>query len=283
VEVSYGRINPWPRRILLVFIILAVAAAAAFGIYKYEQQVAERKKQAELVNSLNGLKIEPNDKKTILEYSTTPVDAKTLVTVTNRSNSSADTTITADPDKIDTSIIGDVDVLYTATSKDSAGNEISNTVTVTVTVKDTQAPEIKVDKDSIDVEQDSTLYDEKAIVVSVKDPVDGDLPYMDKAPDNSDSGYYNLSSNVNLAVVGSYQVKIHAVDKNGNASDKTVTINIVEKEVITPAATADTTNTNTNSSKSDVPVQEPTQEPVQTPEPTPTPISTAQAPGYNFQ
>ena len=242
--------NPWPRRLFLVFICLAVAAGCAYGIYIYELHASEAKKHAEQINTLNGLKIETNDAHPVIEYGNQPIDATTLVRTTNRSNPSASVTLTADPMQITPNTIGSIDVNYTANSKDNDGNSITNTSTITFNVQDTQAPVIEVDKDPMDIEQDSPYYNQNAIVVSVKDPVDGDLPLVDKAPAASDTGYYTITSNVDLSTIGTYQVVIHAVDKSGNKTDKTVTVNIIQKTNYSEATPKPTAATNKSSSAS---------------------------------
>ena len=230
--------RPWLSRLFKTFIILLVAVASTLYIYHYEQQVADRKKAAEVINSMNGLKIETIDTNLILEYGTNSLDSTTLVRVTNRSNPTASSSVTADPIAINTGVVGNVEVTYTAKSKMLNGTEITNSKKYTFTVKDTQAPIIEIDKNSIDVEQGSPYYNEKAIVLSVKDPIDGDLPLVDKAPVNSTTGYYTITSNVDLKTIGKYQVAVHAVDRNGNTADKSVSINVIEKTYAAPVQTS---------------------------------------------
>jgi hypothetical protein len=230
--------KPWFSKLFKVFIILIVAVASALCIYNYEQQVADRKKVAEVINSMNGLKIETIDTNSILEYGTSSLDSTTLVRVTNRSNPTASSSVTADPIAINTNVVGTVEVAYTAKSKTLSGTDITNSRKYTFTIKDTQAPIIEIDKNSIDVEQGSPYYNEKAIVLSVKDPVDGELPLVDIAPMNSTSGYYIITSNVDLKTVGKYQVVVHAVDRNGNTADKSFSINVIEKTYAAPIQTS---------------------------------------------
>ena len=96
---------------------------------------------------------------------------------------------------------------------------------VTVTVKDTQAPEITFKNDTMEI----TLGDEidtASNIESVKDPVDG---VIKQSTDNTitQNGYF-ITSDVK-SEAGEYTVTITAFDKNGNKAEKTYKLIIKEK------------------------------------------------------
>ena len=96
---------------------------------------------------------------------------------------------------------------------------------ITITVKDTQAPQITLESEMVEV----TLGDEidtTSNIESVKDPVDGDIK---QSTDNTitKDGYFTTSDIKSEA--GEYTVTVTAFDKNGNKAEKAYKLVIKEK------------------------------------------------------
>ena len=70
-------------------------------------------------------------------------------------------------------------------------------------------------------------FDAAANILSVKDPVDGDLV---KSDDRS-KGKYIIESNVDTEVSGTYTVTVKAMDSNGNVSEAEYEVTVAEKPV----------------------------------------------------
>ena len=82
--------------------------------------------------------------------------------------------------------------------------------------KDTTAPVITTSKDEYEVEEDNEYFDYKSLF-EVKDNYDKD-PVV------------SYDTDLDLEKIGNYKVTAIAKDKNGNASEKTITVSVVEKE-----------------------------------------------------
>ena len=120
---------------------------------------------------------------------------------------------------IDTKKLGKHEVLYIV-SKDNIIKEIYTDIEVV----DTKAPEINLEKENITIYLGND-YDIKSNIKSVTDEVDGDIPY--KTDDiNEDECYYTIETNFDKNNVGDYPVKVKAIDKQGNTSEKSYTISV---------------------------------------------------------
>ena len=80
----------------------------------------------------------------------------------------------ANADALNSMKIGTVNLTYTVSTQASYGVEVSKSRDLIVTVKDTQAPEITLESDTVSIWEGST-FDPLENVTGVKDPVDGDL------------------------------------------------------------------------------------------------------------
>lgn len=139
---------------------------------------------------------------------------------------------------VDTSTVGTKELIFEV-GKDDIVKEIK----VTVEVKDTQAPEITINKDSINIYQGYN-YDVRENIESVKDLVDGDITYNDQNNIGMEEGvsYYTVNSSLDYNKIGSYPVVIRAVDKNSNVSEKTFTVNVLEKKKIVKTVSTQSSN-----------------------------------------
>ena len=97
---------------------------------------------------------------------------------------------------------------------------------IKITVQDTKKPEITLKKDKITITAGDKLT-LKDNVKSVKDPVDGDLKYSDKAIKKS--GYYIDKGKLDTKKAGTYEVVIKAFDANGNTTEKSFKVTVKKK------------------------------------------------------
>ena len=126
--------------------------------------------------------------------------------------------VSADPEEIDTSKVGSIEVQYKVNNKDAGS--------IQYTVKDTQLPVISIPSSDIAVKTKGKL-DSK---ITVEDPVDGTLKKADKAPEASETdaskigmadyykeGWYTLdTSKIDFSKAGEYPVALTASDIHGN-------------------------------------------------------------------
>ena len=143
------------------------------------------------------------------------------------------------PKEIDTSSVGIKKLTYELSKED-----VSKEFVYEVEVVDTKLPVISLNKDTIYVYVNNN-YDIKANVKFVVDEVDGDLKYVTEVPEEN-IGYYTISTNYNKNKVGTYNVDINAVDKNGNTSNAKYTIKVINRPQ--PKTTTITGNYNGKSS-----------------------------------
>lgn len=94
--------------------------------------------------------------------------------------------------------------------------------------KDTTAPVITIDKESVDINT-GDKYDASKNIKSVKDDVDGKVEKSDK--EVKDKAYYIIdSSAVDTGKAGTYKVTVKACDTAGNKSEKKFTVNVKDKD-----------------------------------------------------
>ena len=127
---------------------------------------------------------------------------------------------------IDTSKLGTQTLTYEVSLEDVKKDYLIN-----VEVKDTKKPIINVKKSTITLYK-GTNYKYSDNIQSVSDEIDGNLGYVDIVPEVNENGYYTISSNFNKNNTGSYPVKIKAVDKNGNVTEASYTIKVINKPVV---------------------------------------------------
>ena len=97
---------------------------------------------------------------------------------------------------------------------------------ITLEVKDTKEPVIKLKKEKVEITAGDKL-DAASNIESVKDPVDGDLK---KSEDKklTKNGYI-ITSDVNAEKAGSYTVKVTAYDVNGNKAESSYKVTVKKK------------------------------------------------------
>lgn len=119
---------------------------------------------------------------------------------------------------LDTSKVGTKKLVFEVTK-----DNIVKKFKIKVKVKDTKEPEIKIKEQTVNINL-GDAYDATSNVESVKDVVDGDIPYSDVETDNA---YYTVYGNLDINNPGEYDVHVKATDSNNNVSDISYKVNVV--------------------------------------------------------
>lgn len=207
-----------------VILISIVGIAGATGIYQAWKVQDEKKREAAQQAAKDSLVLELTADPTI-EYGEEITDPEALA-MSYVTDSFGDVTV-ANADSLDSMKIGTVNLTYTVSTKDAYGVEVSESKDLTVTVKDTKAPEITLASDTVNIQEGSD-FDPLANVTEVKDPVDGDL----------DKAKITVDNTVNTAEPGDYTVKVEASDNSGNTADVSYAVTVAPKPVVKKTTTA---------------------------------------------
>ena len=130
------------------------------------------------------------------------------------------------PVEIDTKKLGE-QTLHFLVIKDGREKEF----TYVVLVEDTKAPIIEVSEKEVTLAVNDD-YDPNHYLVSVKDPVDGDLPQSDEKK----RGAYWLSDDVDMSTEGDYTLTVLAMDQAENEAQETIKIHVTSHRNSLPAA-----------------------------------------------
>lgn len=202
--------KPKKNKKIIYGIVLAIALVAiCIGAYALNEQQRKQK-------ILDSIEITFEEKMEI-EYGSKDFDFNKLI-----KEKSDDVVL---PEQIDTMTLGEKDIVFKV-EKEGLEKEFP----VKVNVVDTKAPEINIKEETVTLEYGSE-YDIKENIESVKDPIDGDIPYAETAEENN---YYIVEGTVDTATSADYTITIKAVDKNKTESEKTYTVHVNEEQVETP-------------------------------------------------
>ncbi len=97
---------------------------------------------------------------------------------------------------------------------------------ININIKDTKAPKINLKQNEVTIHQGDG-FDVKSNIESVKDVVDGDIPFNDGSI--KDGANYTVSSNFDNNKIGEYDVNITATDSNKNQTTSTYKIKVINK------------------------------------------------------
>ncbi len=221
-EETMPKPNTKKNKKLIYGIVVAIAViAVCIGAYVY----SEKQHKQEILDSIQVTFV---DELTV-EYGTKDFDFNSLI-----KEKSGEVIL---PEQIDTMKVGEIEVIYKV-EKEGVTKEFP----IKLNVTDTKAPEIKIKEDIVTIAYGKE-YNIKDNIESVKDPVDGDVPYSDKA---GESNYYTVEGKVDTSKAGDYKITINAVDKNKNKSEKTYTVHVEEEEVEQPVYNPSNGGNNTN-------------------------------------
>ena len=213
---------------------LAVICVASVGGYEYWKYEDKKNREAAHQAAQDSLVLELAADPTI-EYGEEITDPEALA-MSYVTKSAGDVTV-ANADSLDSMKIGTVNLTYTVSTQDTYGVEVSESKDLTVTVKDTQAPEITLASDTVSIQEGST-FDPLANVTEVKDPVDGDLDKEKLTVDNT----------VNTEKPGDYTVTVAAADKSGNTTDVAYAVTVKPNPVVKKTTTAATSSSGSTNS-----------------------------------
>jgi hypothetical protein len=199
----------------VVILVSVITAGAAFGGYKYWQYEDARKRAAALLEAQNSLFIN-FEEDPVIEYGAAIDDPEELA-LSYVTDSFGDIQV-ENAENIDSSTVGPVTLTYTVSTKDSYGTDVSASQDLTITVQDTQAPEILFTSDTVEI-QEGDSFDPLDNVKEVTDPVDGSLEKSALTVDNP----------VNTSEPGSYTVTLTAADINGNTKVGTYAVTVNPK------------------------------------------------------
>ena len=123
--------------------------------------------------------------------------------------------------EIDTTVVGEQEVIVEVQKED-----IVKDVPLVISVIDTIAPVIQVKEEKVTITQGND-YSLLNNIQSVRDEVDGDIPYVAEVSEDS-VFYYQFDFDAGtIENVGEHPITILAKDKNGNLSQTTFTLNVV--------------------------------------------------------
>ncbi|MEG0661448.1 MAG: hypothetical protein RR916_06580 [Anaerorhabdus sp.] len=138
--------------------------------------------------------------------------------------------IKATCDKVDLNRIGKQDFKVNVNGKPTI---------LSLEIKDTTPPQILIDKEYFEVTKDNPYFDIKKLV-SVKDAFDRD-PFV------------GITGSYDLSVIGTYKVKVTAKDSFKNESNKTISINVKEKDIQVVEVPSNTPPPNINNGSNNTP------------------------------
>ena len=168
-----------------------------------------REKKAEAANRIYQEMEMTFSDETVFEYSNGQLDPLTLV------ESHTEGEVKCSVDTVDLSVTGLLPITYTLITDNQYGGKVEKTFFRYLEVQDTNAPQIEFENSFLTVVINNEV-DIMANIVSVSDVINGELEYAEAvAP-----GYYTVESNVNIHDVGSYKVKVTAMDNHGNETVK---------------------------------------------------------------
>ncbi len=149
-----------------------------------------------------------------LEYGSTQYDIQDFI-------EKVDGKIVSIKNEVDTSMVGSQEVVVEVKKEN-----IVKDIPLVISVVDTVAPVIEVKNDKITITRgnDCNLLDN---ITSVRDEIDGDIPYNGEAGEGS-TFYYQFQYDADaLGNVGEHEIKVLAKDKNGNSVEKSFILEVV--------------------------------------------------------
>ena len=208
--------------ILLALLGILLLAGLVFGIYRlFFADNTKNKLENEVFNS-SELFLNKNYENGI-EYGEGEISSKQLLDLSKY----GEINIVANPATIDTNEVGTKTIEYTI----SKGKE-SRTLTKDFEIKDTVIPEISGVDEKLQLTPNSEFNLEDFIKnLNVSDPVDGVFEQVEEEPTKNENGGYNngwytVKSNVDTTEESTYNITIHAVDKNGNTNDMVIPVKV---------------------------------------------------------
>ena len=229
--------------ILFSLLGMLLIAGLVFGIYKlfFAESNAKNNSIKEVFNS-NEVFLN-NSYSNGIEYGEGEIPSKQLLDLTKYDGLD----VIANPAMIDTNEVGVKTIEYTI----SKGKD-TKTITKEFEVKDSVLPEISGVREKLELLPNSKFDVEEVIrSLKVSDSIDGNFERVEEEPTKNanggyDKGWYTVKHNVNTAEESTYNITIHAVDKNGNEQNLVIPVKVA-KETNVSNNTSNNTSSNTNS------------------------------------
>lgn len=223
------------RNLLVVMLLLSLAGLCACGQSSLTESVDEPQQTSEQESdseaeeqahkdSLAVEKAELTSPTKTLEYSKKETDLLKSVTCSDK-----DVQVKL-VKNVDLSKLGKQTAVFALSKGDS-----SREVELDYEVVDTHMPEIKLEKDKVEL-QNGASYDPTTNVKDVSDSVDGALKRVETEPKDNGAGWYVVQGTVNTGVAGDYPVKVVACDNHGNSRNKSFTVHVAEAPAAAAAA-----------------------------------------------
>ena len=229
--------------IILSLLGILLLAGLIFGVYKLFFADNSKKNAEKEIFASSEVFINKAYENGI-EYGEGEISSKQLVDLAKY----GEIDVTANPAMIDTNEIGTKTLEYTI----SKGKE-RKTLTKEFEVKDTVLPEVSGVREKLELALNADFDLENFIRnLKVSDTVDGEFKRVEEEPTKNskggyDEGWYTVKSNVNTKEESTYNVTIHAVDKNGNVNDMVIPVK-VSKESSNSSSNSSSSNNSQNTS-----------------------------------
>lgn len=195
--------KPSIRRILLLVMLVMVIISSCIIYYNYS-----------IYNSLNVVAY----KDVAIEYGSSDCNIHQII-------KKVEGEIVSIQYDVDTNQIGEQEVLVKVKKLN-----VTKDVPLVVEVVDTVAPSITLKGDSLTFTKGDDI-NFLGIVESVRDAVDGDIPYYNPDGPDGNFSYYFVFDNDTIRNVGDHTVSLYARDKNGNLSTKDFTVHVEAPKV----------------------------------------------------
>ena len=211
---------------MFIPLLILFAAAAVLGYVTYSRYQLAEAMEASLIKAAEGLRLELDEEKLEVEYGTN-FNRLSLVNNATGKVSYYGTVNSMEP--------GSYDLTYRVSTIDEYGQRAFKDFPVKFTVKDTKAPEISFETETIELTEGDE-FDILSNLTGVKDPVEGSLERSDELKDST----YTVSSDLDTSVPGDYTVTVKARDNHGNETESVYYVSVAEKPkpVETPSAPA---------------------------------------------
>ena len=221
---------------LLALLLLGLVGCGGFFGYRYyqNQSLAKKAEQEKAIQALEDSLTIHFPSTTTFEYGS-DFDAKDYA-----KDHTGELTLLQG---IDTKRVGVQKLRYQLTIKDEKGNEATKEIKQEITIKDTKKPEIKFEKETIQVPF-GEFFDANENIVSVSDPVDGAL----QEATTLGKGKYVLTNPVDNRKEGTYEVEVEAMDQNENTTKASYQVIVGSGVTPTPTPTP-TATTNKDQTK----------------------------------
>ena len=199
------------KKIFCAFSLVIISFVIMFSCYVYHNYY-----------TYNSIKVVVKDSAAV-EYGSANYDLNKLI-------KEIDGEIVSVKQDIDTNVVGDQEVIVEV-KKDNIVKEVP----IVISVVDTVAPAIQLKEEKVTITSGDD-YDLTSNVESVNDNVDGVISYLQEVAEDS-KFYYHFDYTDDINAVGSHEVTLKAMDKNGNVSEVKFTLEVVEPVVVTPEPT----------------------------------------------